>query len=511
MLLHHHFVRIAKRFPKKTAIIDRTTGKKYTYEKALTATLIYAKRIEKYGGRYIGIMLPTSAVCSFSFIGALISGKIPVMINYSTGAENNIRYAQEQCGFKTVLTSRALLEKIGCAEVEGMVFLEDLAANMTLNQKIKCALKAKLPVHFILETIHGGKADDDVVILFTSGSEKTPKAVELTHRNIASNIKSFGSVVGLTEHESILAMLPYFHVMGLTINLWVPLYFGMTSIVFSNPLDYKTICSIAAEEKPTLMVATPSFFRGYLLKSEPGDFKSLRLAVCGADKCPDALREEFRQKHGVTLYEGYGVTETSPVISVNWPENNKPGSVGKALPGVKVKIEDYETGEDCPSGVTGRILVHGDLVMKGYLDNFEETSMRIRHGWYDTGDMGFLDEDGFLWHAGRLKRFIKVGGEMVSLVAVENVLEKFLEEGTDCCAVEFPDPIKGSKVVAALTQPIDEKKVLKGMSEYLPNIALPRQFLVIKELPKMGSGKIDFRTVTDMVREKLLDLPMRRW
>src|SRR5208283_3987656 len=209
MLLHHHFVRIAKRFPKKTAIIDRTTGKKYTYEKALTATLIYAKRIEKYGGRYIGIMLPTSAVCSFSFIGALISGKIPVMINYSTGAENNIRYAQEQCGFKTVLTSRALLEKIGCAEVEGMVFLEDLAANMTLNQKIKCALKAKLPVHFILETIHGGKADDDVVILFTSGSEKTPKAVELTHRNIASNIKSFGSVVGLTEHESILAMLPY--------------------------------------------------------------------------------------------------------------------------------------------------------------------------------------------------------------------------------------------------------------------------------------------------------------
>src|SRR5208283_4966738 len=178
----------------------------------------------------------------------------------------------------------------------------------------------------------------------------------------------------------------------------------------------------------TLMVATPSFFRGYLLKSEPGDFKSLRLAVCGADKCPDALREEFRQKHGVTLYEGYGVTETSPVISVNWPENNKPGSVGKALPGVKVKIEDYETGEDCPSGVTGRILVHGDLVMKGYLDNFEETSMRIRHGWYDTGDMGFLDEDGFLWHAGRLKRFVKIGGEMISLVRVENVLENFLPE-----------------------------------------------------------------------------------
>jgi acyl-[acyl-carrier-protein]-phospholipid O-acyltransferase/long-chain-fatty-acid--[acyl-carrier-protein] ligase len=191
------------------------------------------------------------------------------------------------------------------------------------------------------------------------------------------------------------------------------------------------------------------------------------------------------------------------VISVNTPEDNRPGSVGKVLPAVQVRIENYETGRDCGPGETGRIIVRGDLVMKGYFDDFEETSMRIRHGWYDTGDMGFIDKDGFLWHAGRLKRFVKIGGEMVSLVHVENFLEKFLPEGISCCVVEVPDPIKGARVAAAVTRPIDGKKILKQMAAHLPPIALPRQLVVIEELPKMGSGKIDFRAVTEMVNDQL--------
>ena len=180
-----------------------------------------------------------------------------------------------------------------------------------------------------------------------------------------------------------------------------------------------------------------------------------------------------------------------------------PGSVGKVLPDVMVRIENYETGKECRVGEVGRIMVKGDLVMKGYLDDFEETSMRIRHGWYDTGDMGFLDKDGFLWHAGRLKRFVKIGGEMVSLVKVEDVLQKVLPESVSCSVVEIPDALKGVKIVAAVTQKVDERKILKQMSEQLPNIALPKHFVVIEELPKMGSGKVDFRTVTDMVQDIL--------
>jgi|WetSurSiteA1Bulk_404760.scaffolds.fasta_scaffold04135_3 acyl-[acyl-carrier-protein]-phospholipid O-acyltransferase / long-chain-fatty-acid--[acyl-carrier-protein] ligase len=500
MLLHQHFVSIAKRYGNKLAFIDRTSDKRVTYSKALIASLILSEKIKKYDPGFIGIMIPTSAGCALATLGTLMAGRTPVMINYSTGAPGNARYAQKKCNFKTILTSKALLEKINCPVIEGMVFMEDIMEGITTGEKLKAAIIAKLPVPIILRMIHGGQEEDNLVILFTSGSEKDPKAVQLTHRNIISNIKSFSRVMKLYDNDVMLANLPYFHVFGLTVNLWTPLYFGMTIVAYANPLDYKMICTVVMEEKPTMMVGTPSFLWGYLRKSEPEDFKSIRLVVSGADKCPDALRKEFLDKHSMVLYEGYGATETSPVISVNTPEYNKPGSVGKVLPDVKVRIENYETGKECGAGEVGRIMVNGDLVMKGYLDDFEETSMRIRHGWYDTGDMGYLDREGYLWHSGRLKRFVKVGGEMVSLVKVEDVLQKILPPDVACSVVEVPDALKGVRIVAAVTKKVEEKKALKMMSEQLPNIALPKQFVVIEELPKMGSGKIDFRTVTDMVQ-----------
>ncbi|MBZ0154624.1 MAG: AMP-binding protein [Alphaproteobacteria bacterium] len=503
MLLHHRFIKIAKREGSKPAFIDLTTNRRISYSKALIGSLILAEKIRKCGEGFIGIMLPTTAGCALSLIGSLLAGRTPVMINYSTGAEANARYAQKKCGFTTIITSRALLEKIACPEVEGMVFIEDIMEGISVTDKVKAALRAKLPLPLLLRSVHRGHPDDDLVILFTSGSERDPKAVQLSHRNISSNIESFSEMAGISGEDRMLANLPFFHIFGLTVNLWTPLYHGMTAVCYSNPLDYRMVCTIVREHEPTLMVGTPSFLWGYLRKSEPGDFGSVRLAVCGADKCPDALRQEFMEKHGVTLYEGYGTTETSPVISANVPGHNRPGSIGRVIPGVQVRIENYETGEDCLPGQVGRILVKGDLVMKGYFDDFEETSMRIRHGWYDTGDMGYLDKDGFLWHAGRLKRFVKIGGEMVSLVWVESILERFLPEGASCCVVEVPDPVKGAKIVAAVTHGMEERKVLRQMAEHLPNIALPRQFVVIEELPKMGSGKIDFRRVTEMVSDIL--------
>lgn len=504
MLLHQQFVRMARKNGSKIAIIDKTLGSRVPYSRALIGALILSKKFSRYDRGFIGIMIPTSAGCALATVGALMSGRIPVMINYSTGAESNARYAQKKCRFKTIITSKALLEKINCPLVDGMVFIEDIMAGVTTADKLKAAFVSRLPVGMILNRIHKGDANDTAVILFTSGSEKDPKAVQLSHKNIRANIEGFGDYVGINSEDVILANLVFFHVFGLTVNLWVPFYYGMTMITYANPLDFQTISRIAREEKPTIMVGTPSFFWGYLQKSEPGDFKTLRLMVAGADKCPDALREGYRTKHGVTLLEGYGATETSPVISVNSVSFNRPGSTGKVIPGVEVRIENTETGGNCRTGEVGLIKVKGDSVMKGYYDDPEQTAEVLRDGWYNTGDMGFLDGEGYLWHAGRFKRFTKVGGEMVSLVKVENVLEKYLPQGVSCCVVEVMNEKKGSTIVAAVSGEIHKTETLRKMMNELPGIALPREFVVINELPMMGTGKIDFRTVTKMVQEIML-------
>lgn len=503
MLLHHQFVYMAKKHAKKFAIIDKTTGRSVTYARALIGALILSSKFRKYDEGFIGIMIPTSAGCALATVGALMSGRIPVMINYSTGAESNAKYAQKKCKFKTIITSKALLEKINCPVIEGMVLIEDLMAGVTTGDKLKAALKTKLPVSMILNKIHNGDENDTAVILFTSGSEKDPKAVQLTHRNIVSNIENFGSYVKVSDSDILLANLVFFHVFGLTVNLWVSFYYGMTMVSYANPLDFQTISNIAREEKPTIMVGTPSFFWGYLHKSEPGDFKTLRIMVAGADKCPDALREGYMTKHGVTLLEGYGATETSPVISVNSHEFNRPGSTGKVIPGVQVRVENFETGEECKTREVGKILVKGDSVMAGYYDDPELTADALVNGWYNTGDMGYFDEDGYLWHSGRFKRFAKIGGEMVSLVKVENTLEKFLPLGVSCCVVEVADEKKGAAIIATVSIEVNKTEILKKMGDELPNIALPKQFVVIRELPMMGTGKIDFRSVTRIVQEIL--------
>ena len=501
MLLHQQFVRMAKKNSKKLAIKDKTTKSDVPYGRALIGTLILAKKFSKYDKGYIGIMIPTSAGCALATVGALMSGRVPVMINYSTGAEQNVKYAQEKCNFKTVIASKALLDKIECPVMDGMVLIEDIMKGVSTGEKLKAALRTKLPTGMLLNSIHKGDENDNAAILFTSGSEKDPKVVQLTHKNLSSNIEDLCEHEGITGDDILLANLVFFHIFGLTVNLWVSFVKGMTMITYANPTDFQTICNIAREEKPTLMVGTPSFFWGYLKKSEPGDFESVRIMVAGADKCPDALRDGYMKKHGVTLMEGYGATETSPVVSANSLEFNRPGSIGKVLPNVQVRIENLQTGEECKAGEIGKILVKGDLIMKGYLGEPELTAEAIVDGWYNTGDMGYLDEDGYLWHSGRFKRFVKIGGEMVSLVKVENVMEQHLPEGVSCCIVEIPDEIKGATIVAAVTQDINKVAILRKMGKELPNIALPRQFFVIEELPMMGTGKIDFRSVTELVND----------
>jgi len=504
MILHHEFIRSAKTYAKKMAIIDRTTGKRVPYEKALIAALILAKKFAKIEDTYIGVMIPTSAGAMLANLGLLMAGKVPVMINYSTGAADNCEYAQDKCNFKTIITSQGLVEKIKCRPVEGFIYLEEIMEDIGTADKLAAAVRSKMSRAMIINSLPKAEIDDNIVILFTSGSEKEPKAVQLTHRNIGANLEGVLEALPLSAEDAIMSILPLFHVFGFNTNFWLPLTKGMTAITYANPLDYKKIPAIIREEKPTLIAGTPIFFNGYLRESKPGDFDSLVYTVPGADKTPEALRQGYKEKHNIELLEGYGATETSPVISLNRADANRPGSIGKPLFNVKVRITDVNTGEVLPPGKEGKILVKGDSIMKGYFDDLEETSLHITDGWYDTGDMGLIDADGFLWHRGRLKRFVKIGGEMVSLVKTESVLETLLPKGVDCCVVEMPDARKGARLIVAVTGEVDTKKIIKQMAEELPPIAIPNKFIVFSELPKMGSGKMAFREITQMVRKEAL-------
>ncbi len=500
-MLHLQFIQSAKRSGSKLAFIDRSTGRDVAYKQALIGSLLLAKKFRGYGERYIGILLPNSAGCGLAIVAAQMAGAIPVMINYSTGAQANSLFAQEKCGFKTIITSRNLLKKLECPELDGMVFLEDLMAGFNTGQKLLAALQASLPAPLLKALVHRGKPEDTAVIMFTSGSEKAPKAVELTHKGILSNVEGIVERFQITSDDVMLSVLPAFHVFGFTVTLWLPLCLGQSIITYANPLEFKNVARIIRDDKPTLVVGTPYFLLGFLRPSESGDFASIRYLIAGADKTPDALREAYREKHNLDIIEGYGATETSPVIAANPPEANRPGSVGTALKGVEIRIIDLVSGADLPIGQEGKVMVRGDMVMKGYLGDVEETSLRIEDGWYETGDMGVLDKDGYLWHRGRLKRFVKVGGEMVSLVQVESELEKVLPSEIECCAVEIPDSKKGANIVVALTGEVDRKELQNLLAKRLPAVAMPRQYLVFAELPKMGSGKIDFRGTTDLVRQ----------
>lgn len=506
MLLHLKFIETAKKFRKKIAVYDQATGKDLTYEKMLLASLLLVNKINRFPGYYLGVMIPTSAGCMLTILAALMTGKIPVMINYSTGARENSIYAQEKCGITTIITSKKLLTKINIKPVNGMVFIEDIMKSITITEKMKALMQTKFPVSIIKGLVHHGKPEDTSVILFTSGSEKEPKAVQLSHSNIAQQCTVLPDLINIIPQDIFAAVLPLFHVFGLTTNFWLPMLMGCSVVTHANPLEYRSIVESIKKYRITVLIGTPTFFFGYAKRANGKDLSSLKVAIAGADKVTDNLRAIFKKDHGIDVLEGYGTTETSPVIAVNRPYANRHGSVGQAVPGCQIKIIDRETDELLGTGMQGKIFVKGDLVMKGYLGDIEETSLHIHAGWYDTGDMGFIDDDGYLWHMGRLKRFVKIGGEMVSLVKVEEELSHLLPDDVVCCVVDVPNPIKGSEIVAAITTgEIDQKKIIKQLKKVLPTIAVPKNFHVIEDIPLMGSGKVAFREVEKICRKHFND------
>jgi acyl-[acyl-carrier-protein]-phospholipid O-acyltransferase / long-chain-fatty-acid--[acyl-carrier-protein] ligase len=498
MSLHEEILKASKKFKNNLAVIDSATGKNYSYGKLVTASLLFSDIIKKEEDEFIGLMIPMSGGAFISLLATLISGKIPVMINYSTGAENNIKYAKKKCGLKTIITSKKLCERLGVKHIEGMVYVEELVESINISQKLFAAAKSLAPDYFVAK-----KSPEDIaVLLFTTGSEKEPKAVMLTHDNIMSNVESLRKLFIFDENDIFTGVLPLFHIYGLTTSFFLPLVSGSTVNTYANPLEYKYVADGIKKNRGTIITATPTFLRGYCQKSEPGDFKSLRIIMAGGDKLTRYIKDSFWDKHSLEVLEGYGTTETSPVISVNTSEKNKFGSIGQPLPGVEVKIIDMETEQELPFGKEGKIYVRGRSVMKGYFDDLEETSLHIHNGWYDTGDIGILDKDGFLWHKGRLKRFVKIGGEMISLATIESAVEKYIGEDQQCCAVEIPHITKGAEIIVAMTSEISDRDIKKKLSSELPPIAIPKKFIYFKELPIMGNGKVNFRAVEDMCKSR---------
>ena len=502
MQLQQKFIKKKKKKKNKIAVYDQATGKKYTYNKHLIASIILAKKISTHEEGRIGVMLPSSAGCMITILATLMSGKTPVMINYSTGARENCIYAQEKCTFETIVTSKKMLRKIGVKPIKGMIYIEDILQKISLIDKIMAASIVKLPAKIIGRMFYNGTIEEDIVILFTSGSESEPKAVQLSHKNINHQVLNMTSMLELKSNEIFIANLPFFHVFGLTVDFWLPILNGFSIVAHPNPLDFKNIVDSIKKYGVTIMVGTPTFYYGYLRKSRKGDFDSVRIAISGADKLQEHIRELYLKKHNLDVMEGYGTTETSPVVSTNIPGQFKPGSIGKPIPNVRVKIVDRKSGKELSANSVGKILVKGDLVMSGYLGDLEQTSLRVRDGWYDTGDMGMIDNDGYLYHKGRLRRFVKIGGEMVSLVKIEEELEYLIPDEAVCCVVDVPNPVKGADIIAAFTtRDVKKKRIMKQLQKKIPKIAMPKEFYVIEDIPMMGSGKVNFREVEKICRE----------
>jgi acyl-[acyl-carrier-protein]-phospholipid O-acyltransferase/long-chain-fatty-acid--[acyl-carrier-protein] ligase len=412
--------------------------------------------------------------------------------------------------FKQLITSKRFVENLQldikpfqAAGIE-VLFLEDVRAGISTPQKFAAALFSQTPLGL-------PKAKDPAVILFTSGSEDDPKAVELTHRNVLANIRQMVSVIDLMESDRFFNALPLFHSFGLTIGMLLPLVRSTFVFLYLSPLHYRVVPSAFYNLDCTVLFGTNTFLNGYARKAHPYDFRSLRYLFAGAEKLQESTTNIWMRKFGVRIIEGYGATECSPCVSANTPMRSKHGSAGQFLPDIEYKLEPVEgvsNARNAESGMhnqnSGRLFVRGPNVMRGYLNPEANAKFQALGGWYDTGDIVNVDVDGYVHILGRLKRFAKVSGEMVSLTAVEDVLASaFPNYGLKfaIAVVAKTDEGKGEKLIAATNEArltIDEVRTAirnRGLS----NLAVPREIKVVHEIPRLGTGKINHRELEKIV------------
>jgi len=488
-------------------ILEDATPQTLTYRKLMVAAEVLAGALsgKVTGGERVGLLLPNVTATPVVIFALWRLGKVPAMLNFSSGTPTLLACA-ELAGLKHLVTSRAFLERARL-NVDGFVkagispiYLEDVRAGIPAYRKFLTLLRHILIPHSALRTPHS--AGSAAVIVFTSGSEGLPKGVELTHGNILANIRQMLTVTDLTDDDRVFNCLPLFHCFGLTVGALLPLVRGIYVFLYPSPLHYRMVPSVFYDRDCTVFLSTNTFLNGYARKAHPYDFRSIRYLFAAAEKLQDATALTWAQKYGVRILEGYGATECAPCVSVNTPLEPRYGSVGRLLPGMEYKLE---AAEGVAEG--GRLFVRGPNVMKGYLNADENAKFQALGGWYDTGDVVSVDADGYLHIRGRLKRFAKVSGEMVSLSAVEDALTAaFPQYGLRCqvAIITRPDEGKGEALIAVTNEPkltLDEiRDAIKAKG--LTNLCVPREIKAVNEIPKLGTGKVNHREL-----EALMESP----
>jgi acyl-[acyl-carrier-protein]-phospholipid O-acyltransferase/long-chain-fatty-acid--[acyl-carrier-protein] ligase len=466
----------------------------------------------------VGLWLPPSAGGAFANVALALLGKTAVNLNYTAGAEV-VQSAIRQCNIRHVLTSRLFTSKVAIdpgPNVE-LVYLEEFRKGVSTAMRLRAFLAILLLPAYVLDRwvygLSGHTTDDLATVIFSSGSTGDPKGVMLTHQNIAANAESAIQAIDPRPSDCMLGILPFFHSFGYTVTIWVPLLVGASVVYYPDPRQAKEVGELCRKYRATILLATPTFLRFYLRRCEPGDFASLRILICGAEKMPQDLAQEFQQKFGVLPVEGYGCTELSPVVATNVPDwgsngarqiGNRPGTIGRPLPGVAVRIVNPDTFEPLPTGQEGLLLVYGANVMKGYLGREQATREVLRDGWYVTGDIAKIDDDGFVIITDRLSRFSKIGGEMVPHQKVEEELHRILCTSERTCVVTgVPDERKGERLVVlhvCLNGTCTHELWQQLNGRGLPNLWVPaeRDFYEIPELPILGSGKVDLKRIKEL-------------
>jgi len=494
----------ARQRPKKIVLQDATM-KTITNRRLLVGASLLAGQWRKRFGeseQRIGVMLPNVNATPVTILSLWAANKVPAILNYTSGMATMLACVQ-LAGLKQIITSQAFVTgaKLDIAPLKAagieILFLEDVRAGISGWQKFCAALRGRF--NCPLPIANHQSPDSTAVVLFTSGSEAAPKGVELTHKNLLANVRQMSSVMDLMDTDRFFNAMPLFHSFGLAVGTLLPLTRGIFTFIYLSPLHYRVIPAAFYNLDCTVLFGTNTFLNGYARRANPYDFRSLRYLCSAAEKLQEATANVWMQKYGVRILEGYGATECSPCISVNTKIRPRTGSTGKFLPGIEWKVEAVE-------GVTegGRLFVRGPNIMRGYLNADANEKFKSLGGWYDTGDIVSVDKDGFLFILGRLKRFAKVSGEMVSLTAVEDALAgAFPQYGLrfSIAVIARQDSEKGEKLIAVTNEPrlqLDEVRAAiraKGLS----NISAPREIKAVKEFPKLGTGKVNYRELEKLV------------
>jgi len=451
-----------------------------------------------------GVMLPTGVGCTVTFFALHAIGRTPAMLNFTAGAMN-LRSACEAANVRKILTSRLFIKKAGLEDLAAdlakftqLIYLEDVRKKIDIGDKIIALVKGAFPRVFMAK----GSPDDTGVILFTSGSYGTPKGAVLSHANIVANVEQAYAHVPFEPHWSFFSPLPMFHCFGLTGGAMLPILTGHKCFLFPSPLMVKEIPKLVRDTGANVFLATDTFAQQYSRNSADGDLSSIELMVCGAERVKEETRELYKRRFDVEIIEGYGATEASPVIAVNQPATNRHGTVGQFLPGMEWRLEPVP-------GIEGgqKLYVRGPNVMRGYLDPTKPFGIDLLpQGWHDTGDVVAVDPEGFITILGRVKRFAKVGGEMVSLNAVEAYAASVWPDHTHA-AVALPDSRKGERIILFTDRASAKAEELQAWCKThgATELAVPKRIVVIDEIPVLGSGKTDYVILQRMAAERFAE------